>query len=98
MCLAGLNGVEIINDKGLIIPASQLSINCNIKNSNEEISHLIDGINLTTDSQHMWIINNQSELIVTITITFNTELFITGLIIWNYNYSLESSYCGVINN
>ncbi|XP_053593533.1 katanin-interacting protein [Microplitis demolitor] len=93
--MIGLNGVEIINDKGLIIPASQLSINCNIKNSNEEISHLIDGINLTTDSQHMWIINNQSELIVTITITFNTELFITGLIIWNYNYSLESSYCGV---
>ncbi|CAD6201289.1 GSCOCG00000092001-RA-CDS, partial [Cotesia congregata] len=90
-----LNGIEIINDQGAIIPASQLSLNCNIKNSNEEIFHLVDGINLTTDSDHMWIINNDPDSLVTITITFNTELFITGLNIWNYNYSLESSYCGV---
>ncbi|KAH0540604.1 katanin-interacting protein-like [Cotesia glomerata] len=93
--MIGLNGIEIINDQGAIIPASQLSLNCNIKDSNEEIFHLVDGINLTTDSDHMWIINNDPDSLVTITIIFNTELFITGLNIWNYNYSLESSYCGV---
>ncbi|XP_074094941.1 katanin-interacting protein-like [Cotesia typhae] len=93
--MIGLNGIEIINDQGAIIPASQLSLNCNIKDSNEELFHLVDGINLTTDSDHMWIINNDPDSLVTITITFNTEVFITGLNIWNYNYSLESSYCGV---
>lgn len=44
----------------------------------------------------MWLIDyiNENEEII-ITITFEEEVYITGMRFWNYNASLELSYCGV---
>ncbi|KAK0168840.1 hypothetical protein PV327_002606 [Microctonus hyperodae] len=93
--MIGLNGIEIINDKSTIIPSSEISLYCNSGAGDDGIIRLINGNNLTIESKNMWICQCTPEIIITITIIFNSELFITGMRIWNYNGSLESSYCGV---
>lgn len=44
---------------------------------------------------HMWLADVTANKRITITITFNTDVYLTGMRIWNYNASLELSYCGV---
>ena len=57
---------------------------------------LIDGINVTTDEDHMWFVplpSSSSPPILTLTLGTPTPLL--GLRVWNYNGSLEDSYSGV---
>ncbi|KAK0173913.1 hypothetical protein PV328_007050 [Microctonus aethiopoides] len=93
--MIGLNGIEIINDKSTIIPSSEISLHCNSGAGDDGIIRLINGNNLTVESKNMWICQCTPDITITITIILNSELFITGMRIWNYNGSLESSYCGV---
>jgi len=58
---------------------------------------LIDGHNITTDDQHMWLIPFSYGEPHTVDVTFNKAQTITGLRIWNYNKSSEDSYRGVRN-
>lgn len=44
---------------------------------------------------HMWLADVTTNKRITITITFKTDVYLTGMRIWNYNASLELSYCGV---
>jgi len=44
---------------------------------------------------HMWLVDVTSNKKITITVIFNRDMYITGMRIWNYNASLELSYCGV---
>ncbi|KAI4496752.1 hypothetical protein M0804_000562 [Polistes exclamans] len=92
----GLNGIEFIGDQNVILPTINVNLKCNLDNTN--LLKLINGYNITTDKDHMWLINyiNENEEI-TITITFDKEVYITGMRFWNYNASLELSYCGVKN-
>jgi hypothetical protein len=43
----------------------------------------------------MWLVDVTSNKKITITVIFNRDMYITGMRIWNYNASLELSYCGV---
>ncbi|KAL2718705.1 protein KIAA0556 [Vespula squamosa] len=92
--IVGLNGIEFIGDQNLILSTTHANLKCNLDNTN--LLKLIDGYNITTDKDHMWLIDyiNENEEIV-ITITFDKEVYITGMRFWNYNASLELSYCGV---
>jgi len=88
----GLTGVELIGDKGVTIPLANANLRCNVNDAH--LMKLIDGHNVTTEMDHMWLADISDERI-TITITFNTDVHPTGMRIWNYNASLELSYCGV---
>ena len=68
---------------------------CNAGNDN--LMRLSDGNNFTIDESHMWATQFSLETAVIITIQFNSEIFVTGMRVWNYNSSLDLSYCGVIN-
>ena len=56
---------------------------------------LIDGHNVTTEMDYMWLADLMLNKRITITVTFDTDVYLTGIRIWNYNASLELSYCGV---
>lgn len=58
--------------------------------------NLIDGHNVTTEMDHMWLADvTGMNKRITISIIFQTDVYLTGMRIWNYNASLELSYCGV---
>lgn len=56
---------------------------------------LIDGINITTSDEHMWLIPFSYGESHTLSVTFSEAQCIAGLRIWNYNKSPEDSYRGV---
>lgn len=56
---------------------------------------VIDGINITTNDEHMWLIPFSYGESHTLNVTFDEAQTIAGLRIWNYNKSPEDSYRGV---
>ena len=58
---------------------------------------LVDGINVTTDEDHMWFVplSSSSSSPPILTLTLGTPTPLLGLRVWNYNGSLEDSYSGV---
>ncbi|XP_032669024.1 protein KIAA0556-like [Odontomachus brunneus] len=91
--LIGLTGIELIGDQGVALPLINANLHCNV--GDMHLTRLIDGYNITTEMDHMWLANAASNEKITITIIFNTDVCLTGMRIWNYNASLELSYCGV---
>lgn len=89
----GLTGVQLIGDQGETLPLENAKLDCNL--GKVHLLKLINGHNITTDMNHMWLTDVISNKNVIITITFNTDVYIIGMRIWNYNASLELSYCGV---
>jgi hypothetical protein len=75
-----------------------VSIACQPDIALGSIGNLWDGVNGTTDVAHMWKVSLQhcegfQEPVVTFDFGAPTEIY--GLKIWNYNESLEESYCGL---
>ncbi|XP_034942334.1 protein KIAA0556-like [Chelonus insularis] len=91
--IIGLNGIELIGDHGTKIARSQISLTSNV--NDEEVQRLIDGNFLTTDPNLMWKTDINYQTIPTITIKFDSKVFVMGIIFWNFNSSLEGSYGGV---
>ncbi|KAK7872869.1 hypothetical protein R5R35_006736 [Gryllus longicercus] len=89
----GLTGFEIIGDSGLPIAIEPQYFHCSI--SSPDIYRLIDGTNLTTDENHMWLCNVPDCESVTLTVTFPTVHYIVAIRLWNYNASQDMTYCGV---
>lgn len=56
---------------------------------------LIDGTNITTEDEHMWLIPFSPGLDHVVTIRFDRAESIAGLRFWNYNKSPEDTYRGV---
>ena len=64
------------------------------------IAVLVDGVNVTTDTEHMYLCPATASTMmssghVTVTLTLDTPTQLYGLRIWNYNASLEDTYKGV---
>eukprot|EP00063_Salmo_salar_P067630 XP_014042465.1 PREDICTED: uncharacterized protein KIAA0556-like isoform X2 [Salmo salar] len=59
------------------------------------LSRLIDGHNITTEDQHMWLIPFSCGQHHTLTVNFDKAQTVAGLRIWNYNKTPEDSYRGV---
>ncbi|KMQ94347.1 hypothetical protein RF55_5513 [Lasius niger] len=90
--LVGLTGIELIGDQGTV-PLADANLCCNVENTH--LTNLINGHNITTEMDHMWLADVTSNKRIAITVTFDTDVYLTGMRIWNYNASLELSYCGV---
>lgn len=89
----GLTGIELIGDQGVTLPLVNANLHCNV--GDMHLTRLIDGHNITTEMDRMWLTDVTSNKRIIITIIFNTDVNLTGMRIWNYNASLELSYCGV---
>lgn len=101
---AGLTGLEIVGKDGDSLPldlsmmdASPRDINDLPENGRDlrTLDKLIDGINITTSDEHMWLIPFSYGESHTLSVTFSEVQCIAGLRIWNYNKSPEDSYRGV---
>ncbi|XP_018307585.1 protein KIAA0556 [Mycetomoellerius zeteki] len=91
--LVGLTGIELIGDQGVAVPLASANLHCNVADTH--LMRLIDGHNVTTEMDYMWLTDLVLNKRIMITVTFNEDVFLTGIRIWNYNASLELSYCGV---
>ncbi|KYN33321.1 hypothetical protein ALC56_12032 [Trachymyrmex septentrionalis] len=91
--LVGLTGIELIGDQGVAVPLVNANLHCNAADTH--LMRLIDGHNVTTEMDYMWLADLMLNKRITINVTFDTDVYLTGIRIWNYNASLELSYCGV---
>ncbi|XP_072313004.1 katanin-interacting protein isoform X2 [Eucyclogobius newberryi] len=100
----GLTGLEVVGKEGESLPVDLSIMAASPRDVNDlpEYGHdlrtldkLIDGHNITTDDQHMWLIPFSYGEPHTLIIHFNKIQTIAGLRIWNYNKSPEDSYRGV---
>lgn len=55
---------------------------------------LLNEDNLTMDETKMWL-TKVTELPISIKMKFETPVHLSALTVWNYNASLDTSYCGV---
>ncbi|XP_050922117.1 katanin-interacting protein isoform X2 [Lates calcarifer] len=100
----GLTGLEVVGKDGESLPLDLSMMVASPRDLNDlpEYGHdlrtldkLIDGHNITTDDQHMWLIPFSYGETHFLNIIFNKTQTIAGLRIWNYNKSPEDSYRGV---
>nr|XP_020461816.1 protein KIAA0556 homolog isoform X2 [Monopterus albus] len=100
----GLTGLEVVGKDGESLPLDLSMVAASPRDLNDlpEYAHdlrtldkLIDGHNITTDDQHMWLIPFSYGEPHTLTVIFNKAQTVAGLRIWNYNKSPEDSYRGV---
>ncbi|XP_055507196.1 katanin-interacting protein [Leucoraja erinacea] len=99
----GLTGLEIIGKEGQALPVTIDIIEASPRDLNElpeynedsrTLDKLIDGINITTEDKHMWLIPFTYGKNHIITISFNQQQRIVGFRFWNYNKSPEDTYRG----
>ncbi|XP_029954143.1 protein KIAA0556 isoform X2 [Salarias fasciatus] len=100
----GLTGLEVVGKDGDGLPLDLSMMAASPRDLNDlpeygrdprTLDKLIDGHNITTDDQHMWMIPFSYGEPHTLNITFSKAQTIAGLRIWNYNKSPEDSYRGV---
>ncbi|XP_066597442.1 protein KATNIP homolog [Prorops nasuta] len=91
--LIGFTGLNLLDDQGLPIALTNINLSCNTESTN--LMAIIDDNNITTDMNHMWMTSYSEKDAVIINITFPSEVYLTGMRIWNYNSSLDLSYCGI---
>ncbi|XP_069547538.1 katanin-interacting protein isoform X1 [Brachyistius frenatus] len=100
----GLTGLEVVGKDGESLPLELSMMAASPRDLNDlpeygqdlrTLDKLVDGHNITTDDQHMWLIPFSYGEPHIINITFSKTQTIAGLRIWNYNKSPEDSYRGV---
>ncbi|XP_041473507.1 katanin-interacting protein-like isoform X2 [Lytechinus variegatus] len=99
----GLTGLEIMDIEGDAIPITMDMIDACPRDLNElpdygtddrTLDKLLDGTNVTSSDEHMWMIPFTEGAEHLVTIDFGREVQMTGLRIWNYNKSPEDTYRG----
>ncbi|MEE6498455.1 hypothetical protein FKM82_003106 [Ascaphus truei] len=99
----GLTGLEIVGMDGQailinidMISASprDLSVLPGYQDDSRTLDKLIDGVNITNEDSHMWLIPFTPGENHTITVNFGRTENIAGLRFWNYNKSPEDTYRG----
>ncbi|CAM9158646.1 unnamed protein product [Lampetra planeri] len=100
----GLTGLEVVGKDGESLPLDLSIMAASPRDLNDlpefgrdvrTLDKLIDGHNITTDDQHMWLIPFCYGEPHTLNVTFSKAQTVAGLRIWNYNKSAEDSYRGV---
>ncbi|XP_026114123.1 protein KIAA0556-like isoform X1 [Carassius auratus] len=100
----GLTGLEVVGKGGESIPVDVSMATASPRDLNDlpeyssdlrTLDKLFDGMNLTTDDKHMWLIPFSSGSDHTLTVRFARLQTIAGFRMWNYNKSPEDSYRGV---
>uniref|UniRef100_A0A8C3WPP8 Katanin interacting protein n=1 Tax=Catagonus wagneri TaxID=51154 RepID=A0A8C3WPP8_9CETA len=99
----GLTGLEVVGRDGQALPIQLHQISACPRDLNElpeytddsrTLDKLIDGDNITTEDEHMWLIPFSPGLDHVVTIRFDRAESIAGLRFWNYNKSPEDTYRG----
>ncbi|XP_078096139.1 katanin-interacting protein [Mustelus asterias] len=99
----GLTGLEVVGKGGQTLPVTMDNIEASPRDLNElpeynedsrTLDKLIDGINVTSEDEHMWLIPFTYGDNHILTINFNKQQTIIGLRFWNYNKSPEDTYRG----
>ncbi|KAM4632551.1 katanin-interacting protein [Discoglossus pictus] len=99
----GLSGLEVVGPDGMALPISlnqisasppDLSVLPDYQNDSRTLDKLIDGINITSEDNHMWLIPFTAGENHTVMINFAKTVNIAGLRFWNYNKSPEDTYRG----
>ncbi|XP_072167978.1 katanin-interacting protein-like [Diadema setosum] len=99
----GLTGLEVIDVEGDGIPMSLDMLDASPRDLNDlpeydmddrTLDKLIDGTNVTSSDEHMWMIPFSEGCDHVLTIDFGREVQMTGLRVWNYNKSQEDTYRG----
>ncbi|XP_072336861.1 katanin-interacting protein isoform X3 [Scyliorhinus torazame] len=99
----GLTGLEIVGKAGQALPITMENIEASPRDLNElpeynddsrTLDKLIDGINVTSEDEHMWLIPFTYGDDHFVTINFSKQQTIIGLRFWNYNKSPEDTYRG----
>lgn len=68
--------------------------NFKLHNNKVLIRRLLNGINETTDSDHMWKTRFDGDSIKLVLI-FKSPVHISAICLWNYNENMEMTFCGV---
>ncbi|XP_013360275.1 PREDICTED: uncharacterized protein KIAA0556 homolog isoform X3 [Chinchilla lanigera] len=99
----GLTGLEVVGRDGQALPIHLHQISASPRDLNDlaeytddsrTLDKLIDGVNVTTEDEHMWLIPFWSGLDHVVTIRFDRAESLAGLRFWNYNKSPEDTYRG----
>lgn len=99
----GLTGLEVVGKGGQALPVALDQISASPRDLNDlaeymddsrTLDKLIDGINITMEDDHMWLIPFSLGEDHRLIIQFRKAEVIVGLRIWNYNKSPEDTYRG----
>ncbi|XP_015265376.1 PREDICTED: uncharacterized protein KIAA0556 homolog [Gekko japonicus] len=99
----GLTGLEVAGEGGQALPLTPDQLSASPRDLNDlaeysedsrTLDKLIDGINITMEDDHMWLIPFSLGEDHRLLIQFCKAESITGLRIWNYNKSPEDTYRG----
>ncbi|XP_075420768.1 katanin-interacting protein isoform X1 [Tenrec ecaudatus] len=99
----GLTGLEVVGKHGQALPISPHQLSASPRDLNDlpeytddarTLDKLIDGVNITAEDEHMWLIPFSPGLDHLLTVHFDRAQSITGLRFWNYNKSPEDTYRG----
>ncbi|XP_066544834.1 katanin-interacting protein isoform X2 [Amia ocellicauda] len=100
----GLTGLEVVGKDGQSLPLDMSIVDACPADLNElpeygrdsrTLDKLIDGTNITTEDEHMWLIPFTYSADHFLIVRFEKAETIAGLRIWNYNKSPEDTYRGV---
>ncbi|XP_043082041.1 LOW QUALITY PROTEIN: katanin-interacting protein [Puntigrus tetrazona] len=100
----GLSGLEVVGKGGESVPVDVSMVTASPRDLNDlpeysndlrTLDKLFDGMNITTDDEHMWLIPFSSRADHTLTVQFGRPQTIAGFRVWNYNKSPEDSYRGL---
>ncbi|CAL8283535.1 unnamed protein product [Merluccius merluccius] len=100
----GLTGLEVVGKEGDSLPLDLSMVAASPQDLNDlpeygqdlrTLDKLLDGHNITTEDQHMWLIPFSFGEAHTLSLSFPRPHTIAGLRVWNYNKSPEDSYRGV---
>ncbi|KAK2174806.1 hypothetical protein NP493_776g01041 [Ridgeia piscesae] len=100
----GLTGLEVVGKEGEALPINLNMLNADPRDlhvlpgyetDDRTLDKLIDGTNVTTSDEHMWLVPLTEGENHWLTVTFAEATEMTGLRLWNYNKSPEDTYRGV---
>ncbi|KAL4511622.1 hypothetical protein ABPG72_012467 [Tetrahymena utriculariae] len=98
----GLTGLEVYDEYGQKITLKESQLKARPKDLNEisgyhgdqrTLDKLIDGVNLTTNEKHMWLVQLLEQPQNYLQIDFMEEKIISGIKIWNYNKQQNYNDC-----
>lgn len=99
--LTGISLLEADSRQPVALRPDQLTLSVPLEDGSvreSRVPELIDGINLTTDSSHMWVWSmprSPFHRVPSLIFKLDTPTSLWGLRVWNYNLSTEESYTGV---
>ncbi|XP_008839870.1 protein KIAA0556 homolog isoform X2 [Nannospalax galili] len=100
----GLTGLEVVGKDGQALPILPHQLSASPRDLNDlpeytddsrTLDKLINGINITMEDEHMWLVPFSPGLEHVVMICFDRAQSIAGLRFWNYNKSPEDTYRGV---